>query len=60
MNIQQTKSTTTNNNTGQNNDLFQGWSLDDEKMYYQDSPLRTVSAFDFDAKKGVISEREEV
>ena len=30
MNIQQTKSTTTNNNTGQNNDLFQGWSLDDE------------------------------
>ena len=36
------------------------WSLDDEKMYYQDSPLRTVSAFDFDAKKGVISEREEV
>ena len=36
------------------------WSLDGDKMYYQDSPLKTISAFDFDANKGVISEREEV
>jgi len=36
------------------------WSLDGDKMYYQDSPLRTVSQFDFDEKKGIISEREEV
>ena len=36
------------------------WSLDGEKMYYQDSPLRTVSQFDFNEKKGIISEREEV
>ena len=36
------------------------WSLDGDKMYYQDSPLRTVSQFDFNEKKGIISEREEV
>jgi len=36
------------------------WSLDGDKMYYQDTPLRTVSQFDFDEKKGIISEREEV
>jgi sugar lactone lactonase YvrE len=36
------------------------WSLDNKKMYYQDSPLRTVSAFDFDIDKGSISEREEI
>lgn len=36
------------------------WSLDGDKMYYQDTPLRTVSQFDFNEKKGSISEREEV
>ena len=36
------------------------WSLDGDKMYYQDSPLKTVSAFDFDVNKGTISERDEV
>ena len=36
------------------------WSLDGDKMYYQDSPLKTISAFDFDVNKGTISEREEV
>ena len=29
-------------------------------MYYQDSPLRTVSCFDFDINKGEISNRKEV
>ena len=36
------------------------WSLDGKTMYYQDSPLKTISAFDFDLKNGTISEREEV
>ena len=36
------------------------WSLDGDKMYYQDSPLKTISAFDFDVNKCTISEREEV
>jgi sugar lactone lactonase YvrE len=36
------------------------WSLDNDKMYYQDSPLKTISAFDFDVNKGTISDREEV
>ena len=36
------------------------WSLDGNKMYYQDSPLRTISAFDFNLNKCTISEREEV
>ena len=36
------------------------WSLDEKTMYYQDSPLRTVSAFEFNANKGTISEREEI
>ena len=36
------------------------WSLDGDKMYYQDSPLKTISAYDFDVNKCIISEREEV
>ena len=36
------------------------WSLDGQKLYYQDSPLRTVSSFDYNLNKGSISERDEV
>lgn len=36
------------------------WSLDNKKMYYQDTPLLTVSAFDFDIEKGTICNRKEV
>ncbi|KAI5808560.1 regucalcin like protein [Peziza echinospora] len=32
-----------------------GWSLDDSKMYFIDSPTRTITAFDFDAATGAIS-----
>ncbi|MCQ2607254.1 MAG: SMP-30/gluconolactonase/LRE family protein [Bacteroidales bacterium] len=35
------------------------WSLDNKKMYYQDTPLRTVSVFDFDEENGTISNRKE-
>lgn len=36
------------------------WSLDNKKMYYHDSPLRTISAFDCDLNAGIISNREEI
>lgn len=36
------------------------WSLDGKTMYYQDTPTRKVSAFDFDGEKGEISNRREV
>jgi len=36
------------------------WSPDEKKMYYQDSPLRTVSCFDYDINNGEISNRREV
>ena len=36
------------------------WSLDNKKMYYHDSPLRTISAFDCDLNTGIISNREEI
>lgn len=36
------------------------WSLDNKTMYYQDTPLKTVSAFDFDETNGTISNRREV
>lgn len=36
------------------------WSPDGKKMYYQDTPTRKVSAFDFDVEKGTISNRQEV
>ena len=36
------------------------WSLDYKKMYYHDSPLRTISAFDCDLNAGIISNREEI
>ena len=36
------------------------WSLDGKTMYYADTPTGKVSAFDFDPKKGEISNRREV
>lgn len=36
------------------------WSPDGKKMYYQDTPTKKVSAFDFDEEKGTISNRQEV
>ena len=36
------------------------WSVDNKKMYYQDTPTRNISAFDFDIEKGVISNRQEI
>ena len=36
------------------------WSLDNKKMYYHDSPLKTISAFDCDLNTGTISGREEI
>ncbi|MBO4332639.1 MAG: SMP-30/gluconolactonase/LRE family protein [Paludibacteraceae bacterium] len=36
------------------------WSPDGTKMYYQDTPTRCVSQFDFDEEKGEISNRKEV
>ena len=36
------------------------WSLDNKKMYYHDSPLRTISAFDCDLEKSILSERKEI
>ena len=36
------------------------WSLDGKTMYYQDTPTRKVSAFDFDVEAGEISNRREV
>ena len=36
------------------------WSPDGTKMYYQDTPTRCVSQFDFNEEKGEISNRKEV
>lgn len=36
------------------------WSPDGKKMYYQDTPTRNITAFDFDNEKGVISNRKEI
>ena len=36
------------------------WSLDDKKMYYQDSPLRSLSSFDCELDKGILTGRKEV
>jgi len=36
------------------------WSNDARKMYYIDTPLRTVDAFDFDASSGDISNRKTI
>ena len=36
------------------------WSLDGKKLYYHDSPLRTISVFDCDLNKNILSERKEV
>ena len=36
------------------------WSVDNKKLYYQDTPTRNISAFDFDIEKGVISNRQEI
>jgi len=36
------------------------WSSDSKKMYYIDSPLRTVDSFDFDPETGQISNRTSV
>lgn len=36
------------------------WSLDNSKMYYQDSPRRNVLAFDFDLFTGEISTPKEI
>ena len=36
------------------------WSLDGKKMYYHDSPLRTISVFDCDLNKSILSGRKEV
>lgn len=36
------------------------WSPDGKTMYYQDTPTRSVSAFDFDAEQGFIANRREV
>ncbi|MCJ7717926.1 MAG: SMP-30/gluconolactonase/LRE family protein [Anaerolineales bacterium] len=34
-----------------------GWSPDDKTMYYTDSPLRVIYAYDFDPKSGSITNR---
>ena len=36
-----------------------GWSPDDRIMYYTDSPLRIIYAYDFDSVSGVIDNRRE-
>ncbi len=36
------------------------WNADETKLYYVDSTPRTVSAFDFDAEKGEISNRRKI
>lgn len=36
------------------------WSTDGKKMYYQDTPTRKISQFDFDEEKGEISNRKEI
>ena len=36
------------------------WSPDGKKMYYQDTPTRKISAFDFDEAEGTISNRQEI
>lgn len=36
------------------------WSLDNKIMYYQDTPLLSISAFDFNIEKGEISNRTEI
>ena len=36
------------------------WSPDNTKMYYQDTPTRNITAFDFDKERGVISNRQEI
>lgn len=35
-----------------------GWSADDKKMFFIDSPTRSIFVFDFDAASGSISNRE--
>ncbi|KAL9599093.1 MAG: hypothetical protein Q9219_004051 [cf. Caloplaca sp. 3 TL-2023] len=35
-----------------------GWSLDDTKMFFIDSPTRNIFVFDFDASSGSISNRQ--
>lgn len=35
-----------------------GWSADDKKMFFIDSPTRSIFVFDFDAKSGGISNRQ--
>ena len=34
-----------------------GWSLDNKTMYFTDSPLRTIYAYDFDPETGYISNK---
>lgn len=36
------------------------WSPDGTKMYYQDTPTRNITAFDFDKERGKISNRKEI
>lgn len=36
------------------------WSPDGKTLYYQDTPTKKVSAFDFDEEKGTISNRREI
>jgi sugar lactone lactonase YvrE len=37
-----------------------GWSPDDTRMYYVDTPTRGLDAFDFDAAEGAISNRRRI
>lgn len=36
------------------------WSPDNSKMFYQDTPTRNITAFDFDKERGGISNRQEI